>query len=54
MKPFTAIDSLADGSLYLPAQLKGLDSFDQLDLLRGAEVTRCCISVAQRSDLSHR
>jgi len=52
MKPFTTIDSLADGSLYLPAQLKGLDSFDQLDLLRGAEVTRCCIPAAQRSDLA--
>lgn len=52
MKPFTTIESLADGSLYLPAQLEGLDSFDSLDLLRGAEVTRCCIPAAQRSDLA--
>jgi len=52
MKPFATINSLADGSLCLPAQLEGLDSFDQLDLLRGAEVTRCCIPVAQRSDLA--
>lgn len=52
MKPFTTIDSLADGSIYLPAQLGGADSFVQLDLLRGAEVMRCCIPATQCSDLA--